>query len=259
MNPKQGPIRRLLSWCWADVRSGENLDLWLLFIAALLFTMLGAVGLSSTQVLSSVVLGLLALLAVSQIRSREAAHRILNVCNGRRTELFHSEFPDVYYEARKSATHSYSFAGLTMKRTLPTMEADIVRILSNGGAIKILLPDPDNDMLMRMVAASRRFREPPEGVAEAVRHSLDAAARIHDGSGRRPEVRTTSLLPRTGYNIIDADHPNALLMVQMYQVAPPAEPGPIFLIKPSDGQWFEHFNAEFKRLWDLGIDWTIAP
>ena len=60
MTAGRGPVRRFLAWCWMDISQGETIDLWLLVAASLFFTVLGATGIASIQVLSSVELALLA-------------------------------------------------------------------------------------------------------------------------------------------------------------------------------------------------------
>lgn len=253
MSAQVGPVRRFLRWCAADIRSGETIDLWLLIAAAATFTVLGATGVSSVQTLSSVVLALLAVLAISQLRGRREIRAQISSWRRSRTDLFQLEFPNSYYEARDRAGHSYCFAGMTMQRTLPTTRVHLERILRSGGSVRLLLPDPASAALMEMVAASRRSAETPERVAQLIRQSLDEIVTI--GSSNVAEVRVTSVLPRVGLNLVDIDQPGAFLMVQMYQLHPEVEAGPIFTVTAQDGPWLMHFRREFERLWSDGRPW----
>lgn len=253
MSSKPNPFGRFFRWSVADIRSGKTIDLWLLIAAALLFTVLGATGVSSVQTLSSVVLGLLAVLALSQLRGRQETRALIASWRRSRTDLFEASFPDSYYEARRRAGHTYCFAGMTMQRTLPTMRVDLERILANGGSVRLILPDPDNEALMSMVAASRRTTTTPQRAAELIRQSLAEMETI--GSQGRAEVRVTSVLPRVGLNVIDEYQPGALVMVQMYQLRPRAEPGPIFTLTTDDGAWLSHFRDEFEQVWSAGREW----
>ena len=162
----RGPVRRFLAWCWMDIRHGETIDLWLLVAASLIFTVLGATGIASIQVTSSVVLALLALLAISQIRGRQEVRGLVASWQRSRTSIFEADFPDAYYAARSRASQSYSFAGMTMQRTFSTMRPDLIRILDNNGTVRILLPDPSNQTLMEMVATSRRYGETASDMSE---------------------------------------------------------------------------------------------
>ncbi len=230
-------MRRFLAWWWMDIRSGETIDLWLLVAASLIFTVLGATGIASILVLSSVVLALLALLAVSQIRGRQEVRGLVASWQRSRTSIFEADFPDAYYAARSRSAQSYSFAGMTMQRTFTTMRPDLIRILDNNGTVRILLPDPNNQALMEMVAESRRYGETASDMSNQIRQSIDTAKSLRGTTGRGPKVKLTSILPRVGLNLIDAGLPDALLMVQLYQVRPKREPGPIFVLTPSDREW----------------------
>lgn len=253
MSSPPGPIRRFLRWCAEDIRSGETIDLWALIAAAILFTILGATGIANVQVLSSVVLALLAILAVSQVRTRQETRALISSWRRSRTEVFERAFPSTYYTARERASHSYFFAGMTMQRTLPTIRVHLERILESGGSVRLLLPDPTDRVLMSMVAASRRSEETPQRIAELVKQALTEIETI--GSHNKPELRVTSVLPRIGLNILDAGRPGAVMMVQMYQIRPASEPGPIFCLTAEDGYWFDHFRNESEQLWSESHPW----
>lgn len=108
----RGPERRFLAWCWLDISRGDTIDLWVLVAASLIFTVLGFTGIASIQVLSSGVLGLLALLAVSQLNGRQEDRSLVASWQRSRTSIFESDFPDAYCAARSRAAQTYSFAGM---------------------------------------------------------------------------------------------------------------------------------------------------
>jgi hypothetical protein len=253
MTAKKGPLRQLSQWAWRDIKSGENTDLWILVIVSIIFTILGAIGIATTQVLSSIVLSLLAVLAISQIRSRQQIGSLRESTRASRTALLLQDFPGDYYLARSRATHSYFFAGLTMQRTLPTMRSDLERILSSGGKARILLPNPQNISLLGMIATARGKGETPERVASYIQHSLELSGdltKLGDLS-----IRTTDVLPRLGINALDIDQPDALLMIQIYEFQPTGEASPILTLTRSDIYWFSHFTRQIERLWADGTAW----
>jgi hypothetical protein len=66
----------------------DNLDLYALVFAGIVFTALGAVGIAKVSTLSSVTLALLAFLAFSQIRSRRQIESIARAATPKPAELF---------------------------------------------------------------------------------------------------------------------------------------------------------------------------
>ena len=252
-----GPLRRFVRWINADVRSGENTDLWILAVSSVVFTFLGAFGVASVQVLASVILALLSLVAISQIRSRHQISTVAASVVRDRTSLFQRNFPEDYNSLREYSTHSYFFAGLSMQRTLPIMRVHIERILDNGGLVRVLLPNPDNAQLMTMISKTGTPNEDSRRAATNIRYTIDLCAEIARG-GRRPLVRTVEYLPRLGINALDLDQPGAIIMIQMYQFMPQNDSAPIFTITRTDGHWFDHFHDEIERLWAHGKEWNLA-
>jgi hypothetical protein len=97
--PERGWLRRRLT----AVINDDNLDLYLLATIAMVFTVLGATGVSDIKVLSSVVLALLAILALSQIMSRRLTEQIRNAQRADPTALFHWTFPEDFQQRRTGA------------------------------------------------------------------------------------------------------------------------------------------------------------
>lgn len=95
----------------------EYLDLYVLGGTALVFTVLGVTGISDAKVLSSVILALLAFLALSQIRSRR---HLLDIAKAQRSDpfsLFRASFPDELVSLRATAS-SLTLMGVSMARTV---------------------------------------------------------------------------------------------------------------------------------------------
>ena len=240
-------VLAFIRWARTDIRSNRNVDLWLLVLAAFVFTVLGATGIASTEVLSSVVLAFLGLLAVSQLRARQDLEATLDVLRATRLDLLLTTFPDEYYDHRVGLSSDYVFIGNTMTRTLSTGRPALEALLSRGGRVRIVLPDPDDARLVQMVARGHRHRDTPESIEAAIRstiETLEGAARQTSGN---LEIRVTSVLPRIGINGLDLQLPTGALMVQHYEFEPVGEAAPILLLGAHDEPWFRRFAAELDR------------
>lgn len=244
-------MKKLIYWARDDIKSGKNLDVWILVVLAFIFALLGILG-ADDKLLNACVLGLLGILAISQIKSRHQVAEVTATWQRARTDIFSADFPQEYYDARSQASSNYFFSGTTMARTLPTMQQDITRILRNGGSVRILLPDPDNEHLIQMIAKSRG--DAVEGIRRSIQHALATATGIRSREGHNFEIRTSHVLPRVGINAMELGHPSASIMIQMYGIAPSSESKPIFLLTPDDKVWFNHFQDEIERLWSAGVD-----
>ncbi len=248
-----GVSSRLLSL----VRS-DNLDLYILAASALIFTVLGVFGISSLRTTSSVILGFLALLAVSQARSRHSIARIA-ASQGHTTSLFEFDFPPELPPQRAMAK-DLLYIGISGARTVQSMRNDIRRMLPAGATIRVLLIDPTAGHLVREAASQSTAPFEADRLASRIRNSLDELATLCADTGGNLEIRVTSFVPRLNINSINARTPSGVIYVQHYEYrATIGEPRPIFRLDAQDGYWYTHFVDEAERMWDDGNPWPLAP
>lgn len=249
-----GPVRRSL----IRVINDDNLDLYLLGLVALVFTVLGATGISDVKTLSSVVLGLLALLAFSQIRSRKLTEQIRKAQRGGVDALFAGKFPADLIQRRAQA-HDILLVGVSMARAVPGMRFDMAAILAAGGRIRVLVLDPTDESLIEV--ADRRVAQSlaPGTLRTRIMTTLDDLTVRREQTGGRLEVRVSSSIPPAGFNCLDTDSLRGLVFVQHFEYRPDGEAAPMFTLEPSDGVWYQHFVDEAERLWDAGTEWPLSP
>ncbi len=103
-----GPRSYLAVWIVSD----EYLDLYVLGVAALVFTILGVTGVAGITVLASLTVALLAFLAFSQIRSRRYVAGVARTQSSDPLTTFRREFPDDL-EARRGAASELLLIGVS--------------------------------------------------------------------------------------------------------------------------------------------------
>jgi hypothetical protein len=235
----------------------ENLDLYVLALVGLLFTILGVTGVSDVKTLASAVLGLLAILAFSQIKSRKLTQRIDRARAGAGVAL-RTDFPPDLLERRASAS-DILLVGLTKTRTVQGMRTDLPGILKSGGHVRVLVLDPTNESLLE--TADRQRSPHPRGVEHLrarIRATLDDLTALRERHGGRLEIRVLSSIPSAGYNCVDVRKPNGIVCVQHYEFHPEGEAGPIMVLSKDDAPWYRHFGEEAERLWESGAEWPLS-
>ncbi|MEV4564344.1 hypothetical protein AB0K12_11310 [Nonomuraea sp. NPDC049419] len=236
----------------------DNLDLYILAATALIFTVMGSLNvIDDTKTLASVILALLAFLALSQIRSRRHIAEVTRSQRMDLTDFFMAAFPAELHQSRASAD-TWLFIGNTMSRTLPTMRGPLRRSLARGSRVQVLLLDPTNAALMQVASQEGSIPQDADHLAETVKRALDELLLIRDGTQGFLEVRVASFLPKIGVNAIDAETANAVVYVQHYEHRPPGEAAPIFKLTPQDGFWYAHYVAEARRMWEEGTPWPLS-
>ncbi len=239
--------------------SDEYLDLYILAVAALAFTILGIVGVASIKVLTSAIVALLAVLAYSQIRSRR---HVAEIAKGQRSDplsLFQAEFPDEL-ETRRGSASSLLLIGISMTRTVQGGSLTVLRrMLRSGGKIRVLVVDPADDALIHTASEHGPHGITASHLKRRVEATLDELAVLRDATGGEVEIRVAPFVPQMGINVIDVGTANGLIVLQHYEHRPVSESAPIFSLRPVDGFWYEHFAAEAERQWQDGIPWPLAP
>jgi hypothetical protein len=241
---------RFLKWLGADFTSGENIDLWILFLLAAAFTVLGVTGVASVDKVLSLILALLAVLAISQLRGRFVLNATLESQRATALGVLQTDFPESLYKTRENTHSSYLFVGVTMGRTLRTSQPMIERLLQRNGLVRVVLPDPSNSELMRMASSSRRVDEGGDAIAAKIRQTLAELEILQSKLGGAIEVRLTTILPRVCINAFDVEERTGLIVVQHYEYRPNNEAAPILEFRPSDTPWYDRFKQESQRIFD---------
>jgi hypothetical protein len=247
-------LRRLAT----ELIHSDNLDLYLLVSAAAVFTVLGATGVTGLGVLSSMTMGALAALAYSQVRTRR---HLAELTAWRRTKsavVLGDKFPEDLI-ARRAAAREFLFVGVSMYRTLPGLRDELPRMLREGSRVRVLLVDPTDDALMRDAATRLAWLRDSEHLAGRIRSSLSELESLQTEVGSGLEVRVSSVVPAVGINLIDADSPGGVIVVQHYEYRAAGEPSPIMRLTIDDGYWYQHFAREAERMWTHGTDWPPDP
>jgi hypothetical protein len=237
----------------------EYLDLYILALAAVAFTILGITGLSGINVLASAILALLAVLAFSQIRSRR---QIADIAKGQHSDplsIFQSEFPGDL-EARRGSAASLLLIGMSMTRTVQVGSLTVLRqMLRSGGRIRVLLIDPADEPLVRAASEHRQHGITAGRLRRRIEATLDELVMLREATDGDLQIRVTTFVPQMGISVMDAEDPDGLIVLQHYEHRPAGESAPIFSLRAADGFWYEHFAAEAERLWDDGTPWPLAP
>lgn len=238
------------------IATDEYLDLYALCGTALIFTFLGATGISNTQVVSSVILALLAALALSQIRSRR---QLLDIAKAQRSDplsLLKSNFPDGLGGVRATAS-SMTLIGIAKFRTVQGgARTELRQMLDSGGTLRVLLVDPRNEELLKAVSVHTPHSPfSPGRLRQRIEATLDELTELHATTKGNVEIRVASFLPTMGIDAINAETKHGFIVLQHFEYRPNGEAGPIIQLNMSDGYWYYHFLSEVNRMWEDGSPW----
>jgi hypothetical protein len=239
------------------VITGEDLDLYILAAAALAITILGAVEIASVPELASSILALLAVLAMSQIRSRRQLSNIERVSQAVPVPLaiLAADLPAGFVERRSEAATLFLAATSLCGPSGPAALADLRRVLRRGGGARVLLLDPCDPGALAAVSQGDAPPAGPAGLGRRIQATLDELTDLGNEARGRLGVRVASLPPAMTITGINLGTPDGVIAVQLPEHRPPGESGPVITLTPDDGFWFGYFAAEADRMWADGAQW----
>ncbi|WP_199550880.1 hypothetical protein [Streptomyces sp. N35] len=241
-----------------DLSSGRNLEIYTTALLSITLAVLGALDLASGKVLAAATLATLALLAGGLLGSRRQVDDLAEQVRSRLAgdlgaqEFFARDKPELVDQLRQA--RDIAIVGVTLSRTLRNTVSELQRRAGAGARIRIALIDPTSSA---PAEATRRstLTERPEVFDNRLRPSLDLLRELADdrtradASSGRVDVRFVPFVPAFGLVMIDTRQPGGLIHVDIYSHSSATGDAVFTLLPGRDGPWFEHFEAEFERIW----------
>lgn len=243
VDAKSSSWTRLVKWHFRD-----QADLYALALAAVVFTLLGAVGIASTTTLSSLVLGLLAAMALSQVKSRRQVSELIDGI-GVTIRRYSRGLPSDYIEVRRSA-RSALIIGVSLVKTLSQARDDIRRIMLTGGDVRVLLVDPRRMDLLENARDHHPGDVSAERISSSITHSLLDLSFLRFEATGNLQVRTAEFLPRSGFRVFDAQSPLGVIFMQYYEYRPASSIELFTHFSPRDTLVYPLIISEVERIWN---------
>ncbi|MGI5282863.1 hypothetical protein ACQEVF_05980 [Nonomuraea polychroma] len=249
-----GPLKRLR----ADFSSGKNLEIYLTALIALVVGVLGVFSVVNTQVVSAAILATLALVAVNALGPRhqvaDLEARVADLNRLVEAKLAGDALLTIEkkgLDERVARASDIRFAGVTLSRTVRAHVEQLRKSLARGASVRVLLIDPTGAVPQE---AARRGAIPDQ--SDVFEHRVKSTIYLlRDLEG--VEVRFLPFVPAFGLVLLDADD-DGVIHVELGTHSS-AGRDPVFTLTPRrDHFWFEHFKAEFDRMWEVGREATEA-
>jgi hypothetical protein len=247
-----------------DLSEGRNIEVYVTVLIALTVGLLGAFSVVRVEVVVAVILATLGLLALSTIKSRDQVGTLQSkimmlsglveekvLGQSRADDFLLAARPD--YEVRLQSAASICMVGLTLSRTTRD-SLDVFRArLREGADLRMAVIDPDSDAADE--AALRCYGQP---TGELFRNRIKPTIDMLELLASRPELtgsielRLLPFAPCFGLVLIDPDHADGVIYVELYQHKSLGQ-NPLFVLEAQrDSRWYRFFRGQFQTLWDSG-------
>lgn len=243
-------LRRVLE----DIRRGENIDLYVTVIVAIILAALNITGIAPQAWIAPLNLAVLALLAVATLGNRHRLEGILRRMTQSAESVLLEKFPaDIYGKLQKSK--DLWLVGVSLSSTLEALYPQLEDKLRAGDSIKVLVVNPDGNACA--MAAMRNYRTDDVDRQRAEIHAaLKDLCELRKVAPERLEIRTIEYPLTFGVYALDPEDVSGVLSLKHYPFKMPvgrARPG--LVLRRRDEPWYDHFWGEILVLWKNARVW----
>lgn len=255
-------IKRL----WHDIRTGQNIDVYITIITSITVATLGILGIVNQTIIFSALLAIMALIASSMLVNRHQNEEIrASLLNLKETRSLSSR--EVFQEEDDITEHIQTIRnsqkiilwGYTLTTHIPILKEEIEKGLDRGLEVRILLIKPSGIALK--MAAFRGSKTTENNLNFDLERNLE---RLADISNTRPGVKfeyrvIDYFAPYTIY-IFDPHLPNGKMMVRLSTLRVPNARRPTYyLTRKNDESWFLFHVDQFETAWRESVPWKAIP
>lgn len=245
---------KLLRQIWDDIRHGENIDLYVAAPLAIFIAILGIFGITSPQLISSITLVILGLLATSLLTSRHSVKELSQKLTQTSDTIFFKDLAESNFEADFESATDLWLVGVSLTTIVRVHYSLIEKKLRAGYTIKALLVHPDGPAVE--MAEIRAYGRP--GVDRArneIRNTLQDLCDLSQVAPGRLEIRT--IQHPLGHGVIakDPETASGIIYIQNYPFKTEGGARPKFVLRAKDGYWYDFYKKELHNLWETGSEW----
>ncbi|MEV5558594.1 hypothetical protein AB0L44_33490 [Nonomuraea wenchangensis] len=241
----------------ADLLTGKNLEIYLTALIALAVGVLGVFDVVDAKVVGAATLATLALVAVNALGPRhqvtDLEARVAELNRLVETRLAGDTFLGTERKGlaeQVGRARDLRLAGVTLSRTVRGRVEELRKALERGATVKVLLIDPSGG-----VPEEAARRSTIAGRGEVFEHRVTSTLHLLAGLSGAIEVRFMPFVPAFGVVLLDPADDDGVAYVELGTHST-AGRDPVFTVtRRRDHFWFEHFTAEFDRLWEVSRKW----
>lgn len=243
-----------------ELKRGENLDLYLIILLAIVVGILGLAGIVRFEIISAAILATLGLLASSLLANRRSTDRLTDRVTTLDTKMSqrHPSLDDLFITRGKLPTfqqqledaQSIDICGMSLLAVAATYRGYLLDRVKRGCTLRLMLLDPDNEQLMQMV-------EPFIPDHDVHKHTTAISLAL-EYLNRDPALFNSDLVQIRLYDkplahallMVNRNRPDARLRVEMYmRMSEPADSPGFYIHKQDEPRWFDIFATEFEEHW----------
>jgi len=244
---------KLFQRVWNDIRAGENIDQYLTIVAAITLAILNLIGLSLQSYLAPFTLAVLALLAINSLGNRFKIEELAKKKSESLDDFFVNDFPNSYKTDFESSDIMW-LMGVSLHRTIKTNYPTLEKKLRQGKNLRVLLIHPKGVGVELSVTRNYAHRG-VEPKTNDILFILELLCGLQEIAPANIEIRTISFPLAYGATAVNPDTATGKLYIEHYGFRVSTDSVPRYVLKASDGRWYDFYKQEIEALWNAGEEW----
>jgi len=242
---------RSLHRVFEELKRGENIDLYVTVVVALIVAILNLFGIAPQNWLSSLNLAVLALLASAILGNRQRLEDIQENLTQTAESDISLDFPSELDSDLDRASEVW-LMGVHVSSTLGHKYAVLESKLQEGATIHALIVDPDG-AACAMAAARHPGRLFVERERALITASLNGLCDLKMIAPDKLEIRIIdNPLPYGGF-MLNPGKSDGAIYLKRYSFQTGLRP--ISVYRPKNRRWFDFIKSEINALWNHGTEW----
>lgn len=237
---------KLLRRIAAEVRRGENIDAYLTILAAVVIAVLNLAGVFPASGLTSLVLAVLALLAVGTLTTRaklDEVHTAVVEGAGSPQRTLPPSF-----QVDLAAVNDVWISGVSRSSLIRANLLTLAGRLRGGRSVRVLLVKPGSPAAD--LADRRMPIAVPGGMDREISTALDMLAALHRDYGGDLQVRLTEQEPAFGSVFVNPNATDSRLYLEYYSYKTRHDSHLCLVLTARDGDWLDLFREQLTEMWN---------
>jgi hypothetical protein len=248
-----------------DIKNGENIDIYLSILLAVVVAVLGIIGVASFSILSAAILMLLSLLAGSILMIRKSANDArgaslematkLNDLQSALSSLRHTSVSDIFRRGYPNLqkdfdnTSSISVLGTNLVSTINSYYGIFEKAIDGGCKLRIIISSTESGVL-GMLKFCNYKADDIDALRSMIQYHTKRILALGTSGHGGAEVRALSYVPPYGIIVAKKKDGGGKIYVKLMSFRTLPGQYPTMEIGQEDVEWFHFFDEQFEKFWE---------
>lgn len=258
-------MKKIYDHIKADIRNGENLDIYVSIPVAVTIAILGLLKVASFGVLSAAILMVLSLLSASFLIIRKSAADTKEAYIGLSdqirdlqgsidpasvSDMFRRGYPDMSKDFEEAS--SILVLGTILVSTINVYLDKFEKAIRRGCDVRFITSSTESNVLDTLLFCNYKMDD-KDAIASMIQYHTQKLYALNKEEGSKIEVRALPYIPPFGLVVTKNDDGTGRIYVKLFSFRTVPGQYPTIAVNSNDVGWFSFFSEQYEEFWDAAI------